>query len=82
MRIETLDGAPPAAPERYWRGLAFDRFDGTSWSITPPGRTPVPGSPEGGVAFGPRPNVVNLLQRIVREPVEAGVLFAAGDPRQ
>src|SRR5262245_3384750 len=76
MRIETLRGALPAPTERYWRGLAFDRFDGTAWSITPPGRLPVAGSPEGGVAFGPRPKVVNLVQRIVREPVEAGVLFA------
>jgi transglutaminase-like putative cysteine protease len=82
MRVETLEGSLPAPGERYWRGLAFDRFDGTSWSIAPPGRVPVAGSPEGGVGFGPRPKVVNLVQRIVREPVEAGVLFAAGDPRQ
>jgi transglutaminase-like putative cysteine protease len=82
MRVETLEGALPGPTERYWRGLAFDRFDGTAWSITPPGRLPVAGSPEGGIGFGPRPNVVNLVQRIVREPVEAGVLFAAGDPRQ
>jgi transglutaminase-like putative cysteine protease len=82
LRVETLQGNAPPAAERYWRGVAFDRFDGTAWSITPPGRFPVAGSPEGGVGFGPRPNVVNLLERIVREPVEAGVLFASGDPRQ
>jgi transglutaminase-like putative cysteine protease len=82
LRVETLQGAAPPAAERYWRGLAFDHFDGTAWSITPPGRFPVAGSPEGGVGFGPRPNVVNLIERIVREPVEAGVLFASGDPRQ
>jgi len=82
MRVETLDGTPPVESERYWRGLAFDRFDGRAWSITPPGRAAVPGSPEGGVGFGPRPNIVNLLQRIVREPVESGVIFAVGDPRQ
>jgi transglutaminase-like putative cysteine protease len=82
MRVETLEGPTLAPEETYWRGLAFDHFDGTSWSITPPGRVPVAGSAEGGVGFGPRPNVRNLVQRIVREPVEAGVLFAAGDPRQ
>ena len=82
LRVETLRGSAPPAAERYWRGLAFDHFDGTAWSITPPGRFPVAGSPEGGVGFGPRPNVVNLLERIVREPVQAGVLFASGDPRQ
>jgi len=82
LRVETLEGQAPPAAERYWRGLAFDHFDGSAWSITPPGRVPVAGSPEGGVGFGPRPNVVNLVERIVREPVEAGVLFASGDPRQ
>ncbi len=82
MRVETLEGPLPAPAERYWRGLAFDRFDGTAWSITPPGRLPVAGSPEGGIGFGPRPKVVNLVQRVVREPAPAGVLFAAGDPRQ
>ncbi len=82
MRVETLQGSTPPAAERYWRGLAFDHFDGTAWSITPPGRIPVAGSPEGGIGFGPRPNVVNRVERIVREPVEAGVLFASGDPRQ
>ncbi len=82
MRVETLEGIAPGPFERYWRGLAFDRFDGMAWSITPPRRLPVAGSPEGGVGFGPRPKVVNLVQRIVREPVEAGVLFAVGDPRQ
>src|SRR5262249_61372000 len=80
MRVETLGGAPPAVSERYWRGLAFDRFDGTAWSITPAGREPVPGSPEGGVGFGPRPNGGNLPQRLVREPVRARVIFAGGDP--
>jgi transglutaminase-like putative cysteine protease len=82
LRVETLEGSAPPAAERTWRGLAFDHFDGTAWSITPPGRLPVAGSPEGGVGFGPRPKVVNLVERIVREPVEAGVLFASGDPRQ
>jgi transglutaminase-like putative cysteine protease len=82
LRVETLQGSAPPAADRYWRGLAFDHFDGRAWSITPPGRFPVAGSPEGGVGFGPRPKVVNLLERIVREPVEAGVLFASGDPRQ
>ena len=28
MRIATLEGDVPAPDERYWRGLAFDHFDG------------------------------------------------------
>ena len=37
LRVETLEGKAPArraAPT--WRGLAFDTFDGRSWSIVPP----------------------------------------------
>jgi transglutaminase-like putative cysteine protease len=81
MRVETLSGDPPRPEDAYWRGLAFDRFDGTAWSIDPPERRFVPGSAEGGVSFGNTPQVYDLEQRIVREPVAAGVLFRVGDPR-
>jgi len=82
LRIETLEGTPPPPGAGYWRGLAFDRFDGTSWSITPPDRLHVAGSAEGGVAFGRHPEEIDLVQRVVREPAEAGVLFRAGDARE
>jgi transglutaminase-like putative cysteine protease len=79
MRIETLEGVPPAPGSGYWRGLAFDRFDGSSWSITPSQRNPVAGSAEGGIRIGFDAGAPDLVQRIVREPVEAGVLFSAGE---
>ncbi len=82
MRVETLEGVPPAPGSGYWRGLAFDRFDGSSWSITPPGRDPVAGSAEAGIWLGRDASAPNLVQRIVREPVEAGVLFRAGEVRE
>jgi transglutaminase-like putative cysteine protease len=78
MRVETTFGKAPSRGEAYWRGLAFDRFDGSSWSITPHGHDPVPGSAEGGVTFTHQPDRVNLVQSIVRDPVEAGVLFGIG----
>ncbi|MGH0030692.1 MAG: transglutaminaseTgpA domain-containing protein [Myxococcota bacterium] len=81
LRVETLEGSPPAPLEGYWRGLAFDRFDGTSWSVTPPDRMRVPGSAEGGIGLTHEPARFDLVQRIVREPVAAGVIFAAGLPR-
>jgi transglutaminase-like putative cysteine protease len=81
MRVETLEGKPPGYGAAYWRGLAFDTFDGRAWSITPPERELVPGSAEGGVQLGREPDHYDLVQRIVREPVEAGVLFRVGDPR-
>jgi transglutaminase-like putative cysteine protease len=82
MRVETLDGTAPPLRAAYWRGLAFDRFDGRAWSITPSGRDLVAGSPEGGVSLGRGPEHIDLVQRIVREPVEAGVLFTLGEVRR
>lgn len=82
MRIETLEGEAPAPGQGYWRGLAFDRFDGRGWAITPPDRDYVAGSAEGGVAFGRQPEDFDLVQRVVREPVQAGVLFRAGELRR
>jgi transglutaminase-like putative cysteine protease len=79
LRVETLEGEAPGPGQAYWRGLAFDRFDGRSWSITPPGRHLVAGSAESGLSFGRDPDSANLLQRIVREPVQGGVLFLAGE---
>jgi transglutaminase-like putative cysteine protease len=81
LRVETLEGSVPSVEQAYWRGLAFDTFDGTSWSITPPDRVLVPGSAEGGIGLGRAPDEVDLVQRIVREPVAAGVLFSVGEPR-
>ena len=78
MRVETSYGKEPRREDAYWRGLAFDHFDGSTWSITPPGHDPVPGSAEGGVTFTHQPDRVNLIQTIVRDPVEAGVLFGIG----
>ena len=82
LRVETLEGRAPAPDAAYFRGLAFDTFDGHSWSILPPLRSPVAGSAESGVSFGREPEHVNLVQRIVREPVDSGVLFGVGEPRQ
>ena len=81
MRVETIEGTPPGTGGAYWRGLAFDTFDGRAWSITPPDRQLVPGSAEGGVGLGLDPDHYDLVQRIVREPVASGVLFRIGDPR-
>ena len=78
LRIETLEGEPPDTGERYWRGLAFDHFDGRSWSITPPTRERVPGDSEIGVDLGYRARGRRLVQRIAREPIDPGVIFSAG----
>jgi transglutaminase-like putative cysteine protease len=80
LRVETLEGELAAPEARYWRGLAFDHFDGRRWSVTPRGRTRVGGDPEIGVGFPDPPAGERLVQRIAREAVPSGVLFSAGRP--
>jgi len=83
LRIATLSGSEPAPETSYWRGLAFDHFDGRSWSITPPQRYAVAGSVESGIELGHSDGpAVGLVQRIVREPVVGGALFSSGRARQ
>ena len=78
LRVDTLEGEEPGPEDAYWRGLAFDQFDGRRWSVTPGDRSVVPGSPELGLALGSERRGPRLVQRIVREPVSSGVLFTAG----
>jgi protein-glutamine gamma-glutamyltransferase len=81
MRVTTLEGPVPGPSERYWRGLAFDRFDGRRWQVTPPGRLPVQGDPEIGVDLGgPRRRGSRAVQQIAREMIPSGVLFTPGLP--
>jgi hypothetical protein len=78
MRIETPRGPVLPAEARYWRGLAFDRFDGRSWSISRPRRSILSVDAELGVDFAADPVRSNMTQRILREPVAAGVIFSMG----
>jgi transglutaminase-like putative cysteine protease len=80
MRVETLRGTPPPAEEAYWRGLAFDHFDGRSWSVTPPRRVLLSRATDLGLSLPRPPQPVDLEQRVLREPVAAGVLFSGGVP--
>jgi hypothetical protein len=78
MRIETTRGVDLPAEARYWRGLAFDTFDGRSWSTSRNRRSLLSTDAEFGVDLAADPGRSNLTQRILREPVAAGVLFSMG----
>ncbi len=78
LRVEPLEEALPAPEHRYWRGLAFDRFDGRRWAVTPSERTSVKGDAEIGIDFGQRRVGSKLRQRITREKLETGVIFSPG----
>jgi transglutaminase-like putative cysteine protease len=82
LRVETLEGETPGTLDAYWRGLAFDHFDGKTWSVTPPAKTRVPGSAEIGIWLKSSGGPANLVQRILREPVQGGVLFGMDTAQQ
>jgi transglutaminase-like putative cysteine protease len=82
LHVETLEGRAPAEGEGYWRGLAFDHFDGRRWSVTPSGRSFAGLAGETSIDLDPRAPKADLVQRLVREPVAAGALFGAGEPRR
>ncbi|MBM4384160.1 MAG: DUF3488 domain-containing protein [Deltaproteobacteria bacterium] len=80
LRVETLEGARLAPEERYWRGLAFDTFDGRGWSVADPVPKPVLGDADFGIDLGGPRRGARVVQRIAREQVTPGVLFTAGRP--
>jgi transglutaminase-like putative cysteine protease len=80
LRVRTIEGEAPPPAEAYYRGLAFDRFDGRSWSVSDPVRRIVDGEASRGLRLARTERPANLVQEILREPVVSGVLFEAGDP--
>ncbi len=80
LKIETTEGPVLSPTSRYWRGLAFDHFDGRSWSVTPSSRHRVAGDPEVGVDLGGPREGVRIVQRMIREELVPGVLFSPGHP--
>jgi hypothetical protein len=83
LRVEGVEGELPTPDKAYWRGLAFDEFDGTTWSISNServaSRRPISGVGRFGIELRPRKANDTIAQRIIREPVKAGVLFVPGD---
>ena len=83
LRVESVEGTPAAPADAYWRGLAFDAFDGRSWSISARERSAARRQMNGigrfGIRLQPTAQGDRIGQRILREPVEASVLFASGD---
>ena len=80
LRVETLRGAPPPPELAYYRGLAFDHFDGRHWSVTPGGRESLGMAADLGIQVGRSVRDPDLVQRVLREPVDSGVLFGATRP--
>ncbi len=82
LRVVGLHGELPSPQHAYWRGLAFDEFDGRNWSISHSERIAtrraISGVGRFGIDLRPRDASITFAQRIIREPVQAGVLFVPG----
>ena len=82
MRVSFPEGPadPARLPDLRWRGMAFDHFDGRTWSLRDPARSPARRLRDGTFLLLPYPWGAPLLSyEIFLEPIGAEVLF--GTPR-
>src|SRR5215468_2063624 len=80
MRVYVADqrSNPAGWPNLRWRGIAYDNFDGRTWSSTRPDRRPARrGSGEQFVVAAPRGRGIVVKQEIYLEPIGTEVIFAA-----
>jgi transglutaminase-like putative cysteine protease len=67
---------PKRLPGLRWRGIAFDTFDGQSWSLADPARKPVRRLRDGSFAVAPpRRDAPLLISEIFLEPIGSEVIF-------
>ena len=76
MRIEfpDLDGPPPSL---YYRGITLDRYDGESWQQSSKDRRIIKKVGDGFFPLRPGQGRRLLKQKVLLEPVETEVIFAA-----
>ncbi len=82
MRVSFLESpvSPDRLPDLRWRGVAFDRFDGTTWSLHDPRRTPLHKTRDGSHLVVPqRLGFPFLAYEVFLEPIGTEVIF--GLPR-
>ena len=83
MRIELTEGASPGNGPLYLRGMAYDRYNGNSWTSSLVTRRSLPEKPQGVFAVradsgrSPAPASPELKQNILLEALDISVLFGA-----
>ncbi len=78
MRISFQEGSvnPDRLPDLRWRGVAFDTFDGRTWSLRDPARTPVRRNRDGSFSVLPqRWGAPFLAYEVFLEPIGTEVIF-------
>ncbi len=86
MRVELPDRTGLQSDRFYLRGMAYDRYDGKSWTTRLSHRRPLAESPAGTFTVrhtssrSPRPLGQLIRQTILLEALDTAVLFAAPYP--
>ncbi len=81
MMVRILNRAVDTLPAPlYWRGIALDEFDGSSWRATGGGRYGGPESATYRRAPEGRGREGHLAQEVITESLDTDVLFAANFP--
>jgi len=80
MRIKILNQEPESLPKIiYWRGIALDEFDGTTWRVSGSDYRVYRSDREGVIQVKKTGNRV-ISQEIMTEPLDTDVLFAGNIP--
>lgn len=80
MRVKILNGDPESLPESiYWRGVALDDFDGTTWRISDADYKLYKNNKEGVIRVKEVSGKA-VSQEIITEPLDTDILFAGSLP--
>lgn len=81
MRVRAPAPEALAEPIRFWRGTAFDRYDGQAWSRSVVDKHQLAPDASGRIPLTPvRPDSRTVRQVISLEPTDTAVLFGASQP--
>ncbi len=81
MRVKILNGDPESLPESiYWRGVALDDFDGTTWRISDADYKLYKNNKEGVIRVKEVISGKAVSQEIITEPLDTDILFAGSLP--
>ncbi len=81
MRVRAPGPDDLVQPIRFWRGSAFDRYDGRTWSRSVVDKRQVGARADGWIQLETDPPQGQVVEQVVLlEPIDTPVLFAAGRP--
>ena len=86
MRVELAEGAAPTDGPLYLRGMAYDRYNGQSWTNSLFNRRTLTERPQGlftvraDAGRSPGPGLSEVRQTILLEALDISVLFGAPQP--